>query len=310
MAEYLIQDSTLTSIGNEIRTMKGSSSKMTPATMTSNLQSANTEVNNQTTIMNQILAALETKGDGGLNFKVVGGDTAPGNPVENTIWVNTSTPITSWEFSATQPIASSGKVWICVGTSSSFEFNMLKENTAKMYPLFAKQYVSGAWVAVEVFNYQSGEWVYWWNGELFENGNQYDAVTGGWITSNSNDEWYFDKNDGTRYPAVMATIDTAIRMSCSGGAKCSVAVTAKKVNLTNCKKLFANATAITDSYNLFVSKDKGSLKNGTSAEINITATGIQYLSTEGLDGEYYVGIFVNSSGSIDRSATITEVWVE
>lgn len=161
MAEYLIQDSTLTSIGNEIRTLRSSSSKMTPATMTSNLKSANTEVNNQTTIMNQILAALETKGDGGLNFKVVGGDTAPGNPEENTIWINTSTPITSWEFSATQPIASSGKVWICVGTASSVEFNMLNENAAKMYPLYAKQYISGAWVDKVAKSWQNSKWVDW-----------------------------------------------------------------------------------------------------------------------------------------------------
>ena len=38
-----------------------------------------------------------------LNFKVVGGTSAPSNPKENTIWVNTSTAITSWDFSATEP---------------------------------------------------------------------------------------------------------------------------------------------------------------------------------------------------------------
>lgn len=159
MAEYLIQDNTLTSIGNEVRTLRGSSSKMTPATMTSNLKTANTTVNNQTTIMNQILTALDTKGDGGLNFKVVGGTSQPSNPVENTIWVNTSTTISGWEFSATQPVASSGKVWIYVGTASFAEFNMLKENTAKMYPIYAKQYISGAWVNKTAKIWQGGKWV-------------------------------------------------------------------------------------------------------------------------------------------------------
>lgn len=45
-------------------------------------------------------------GSGGsnpLNFKVVGGTSAPSNPRENTIWLNTDTEITSWDFSATQP---------------------------------------------------------------------------------------------------------------------------------------------------------------------------------------------------------------
>ena len=43
-----------------------------------------------------------------LNFKVVGGTSAPSNPKENTIWVNTSTAITSWDFSATEPTKRSG----------------------------------------------------------------------------------------------------------------------------------------------------------------------------------------------------------
>ena len=41
-------------------------------------------------------------GGAGLNFKVVG-NPQPSNPVENTIWVDTDTPITSWVFSATEP---------------------------------------------------------------------------------------------------------------------------------------------------------------------------------------------------------------
>lgn len=38
-----------------------------------------------------------------LNFKVVGGTSAPSNPKENTIWVNTSNKITAWAFSADEP---------------------------------------------------------------------------------------------------------------------------------------------------------------------------------------------------------------
>lgn len=42
-------------------------------------------------------------GGAGLNFKVVGGTTQPSSPKENTIWVNTDTPITSWDFSSEAP---------------------------------------------------------------------------------------------------------------------------------------------------------------------------------------------------------------
>lgn len=42
-------------------------------------------------------------GDAKLNFEVVGGTSAPASPKENTIWVNTSTTITSWVFSSNNP---------------------------------------------------------------------------------------------------------------------------------------------------------------------------------------------------------------
>ena len=42
-------------------------------------------------------------GGGGLNFRVVGGTSAPIAPKENDIWVNTGTKITSWCFSAEEP---------------------------------------------------------------------------------------------------------------------------------------------------------------------------------------------------------------
>lgn len=41
---------------------------------------------------------------GGLNFKVVGDTTAPVSPSENMIWINTDVPITSYIFSAKEPV--------------------------------------------------------------------------------------------------------------------------------------------------------------------------------------------------------------
>ena len=107
---------------------------------------------------------FNVSGGGGtaLNFRVVGGTTAPTNPAENCIWVNTDTTITSWIFSATEPSpAEAGRVWISTGTSSPIEFNALKKNGIQVYPISAKQYVSGAWVKVTAKSYQGGEWVDW-----------------------------------------------------------------------------------------------------------------------------------------------------
>lgn len=116
-----------------------------------------------------------------LNFNIVGGTTAPSNPVENTIWVNTSNEITSWEFSATEPTGSDGKVWIHVGTTSKVEFNILQDNVVKMYPLSAKQYISGAWVTKKIMIYNNSMWhelitdLY-----LYKKGDLCTNVTGGW----------------------------------------------------------------------------------------------------------------------------------
>lgn len=97
-----------------------------------------------------------------LNFNVVGGATQPTNPAENTIWVNTDTEITGWIFSATQPAtATEGMVWISVGASSPAAFNALNTNGVMVYPISAKQYLSGEWVSKTAKSYQNGEWVDW-----------------------------------------------------------------------------------------------------------------------------------------------------
>lgn len=54
-----------------------------------------------------------------------------------------------------------GTVWISTGTSSPVPFNALKKNSVMVYPISAKQHVSGAWVDKEAESYQGGEWHDW-----------------------------------------------------------------------------------------------------------------------------------------------------
>lgn len=118
-------------------------------------------------------------GSNPLNFKVVGGTTEPVSPSENMIWVKTDTEITSWIFSATKPEApTEGMVLFVVGTSSVVEFNALKENGIHVCPVCANQYVSGAWISVEMECYQNGVWnsFYFW---VIGNGANAKSLTGG-----------------------------------------------------------------------------------------------------------------------------------
>lgn len=101
-------------------------------------------------------------GGGSLNFKVVGGTSAPASPAENTIWVNTSVTITGWVFSAAAPTSpAAGMVWFSTGSSSSVAFNAVKKNGIWVYPAGCQQYVSGEWVTKTAKIYQSDAWKDW-----------------------------------------------------------------------------------------------------------------------------------------------------
>lgn len=137
-------------------------------------------------------------GSGGLNFQVIGGTTAPSNPKENMIWVNTSTTISSWVFSATKPEGMQERdVWFQTGTSSSIEFNALKKNGIQVCPIAAKQYVNGSLVTVGASIYTGGSWEVFsaeinvlYDSGKFKSG--YDIATSS--NADSSDEIKFTKN--------------------------------------------------------------------------------------------------------------------
>lgn len=120
-------------------------------------------------------------GSGGLNFKIVGGTSEPSNPKENTIWVITDVPITSWIFSPTQPEppadGKDGPVWFLTGTSSGVAFNALRKNAIEVHPSSAKQYIGGEWVSVEAQSYQNGKLIGWRKGFVFKDG-EYGEISG------------------------------------------------------------------------------------------------------------------------------------
>lgn len=91
MAEYLIQDTTLTGIADAIRVKTDKSDSIFVSDMA-----------------NEILSIPSNVTDGELNFKVVGGTTEPTDPKENTIWIDTSTPVNCYDFSVNEPYRRSG----------------------------------------------------------------------------------------------------------------------------------------------------------------------------------------------------------
>lgn len=123
-----------------------------------------------------------------LNFKIKAYETEEAMmsdvPKQNTIGVVTTTPITSWTFSVTEPSnIESGMAWFIVDYESNIEFNALNKNGIQIKPRRTKQFIDGAWTDVTTWIYQNSEWKEWINRlYLFNNGDACTHVTGGWTT--------------------------------------------------------------------------------------------------------------------------------
>ena len=78
-------------------------------------------------------------------------------PLENTIGVVTDVPISGYKFSVTEPEnMKNGEVWISTGISNKVSIDIVDGVT--VYPIFAKQMVSGVLVDLEAKIWQNGVW--------------------------------------------------------------------------------------------------------------------------------------------------------
>lgn len=212
-------------------------------------------------------------GGGGLNFKIVGGTAAPNSPKENMIWINTNENITGYIFSATEPEEyAEGMVWISIGTSSPAGFNALKKNSIMVYPMSAKQYISGAWVDVTAKSYLNGKWVDWWNGELYEAGNLFVDVTGGWTSDESSNA------------PVITYNATTMEISAAQSGYNKKVRTVKKIDMSQWTKLVFDGThPDASSYNTM-----GLLDDKKTEVANVVLRDSHELDVSAFNGMYYV----------------------
>lgn len=233
------------------------------------------------------------KGAGGanpMNFVVVGGTTAPANPKENTIWVNTSTDISSWVFSATQPESpAEGMVWILIDPASSASINVLKKNVLNIYPAAAMQYVGGAWAEKGAMSYQNGEWTGWSTTlYLYKPGDTCDSVTGGWVAYNGD-------SSITKGSASMTVKVTSGYKS--GGAKTSMSI-----DFTGFNTLISKSKSSTTDFVIRVTK------NG-SVVASANAAGTKNVDVSGLSGNHLVEVYCSNSQSGGRNIEMTEIYL-
>lgn len=240
-----------------------------------------------------------------LNFEIVGGTTQPTNPKENTIWVNTDTEITGYEFtSSTQPTKPiEGMVWILIGTQSPVDFNILKKNNIQIYPLSASQYINGKWTTVSTMSYQNGEWTNWWNGRIYWLGETYPDFTGDIKTSDTIS--YSD--DGGSF--------TVTNTSHAGGSVYvdDIDVTKYsyiKVNFTDVSRNYANNSANATCY-IFVHQDGENIAE--ISNIHETGPGEYTLDVSSISGLVSIDIYTYTyiaTPEVYITITVNKWWLE
>jgi len=255
-------------------------------------------------------------GSGGsaLNFRVTAGAAMPQDPGENTIFVETGAPMSRWAFAGVDPgPVEEGLVWIVTGQVSAGDFHALAgEAILLVSPLRAMQYVSGAWAEKNAWIYKLGAWVPLEEGDsetlLYDAGNQYPALTGGW----TGELWTYNA-----YGMAEGTVsDTCLEITGghtgSAGKACAVG-TAQRLSLAGVQRLWAEVQVLQSglvTFGVCSGRDTGSM----AASVTVQTLGNHSLcvDTGDLEGEYYVAAvaFGSQAAGTSPKARITRIRME
>ena len=252
-----------------------------------------------------------------LNFRITGGTFPPENPRENTIWVNTSSSITGWVFSATEPESpAEGFVWFSMVEISAVSFNALKKNGIRVCPVTAKQYLGGAWTEKSPQIYQGGQWVSW-RLSLCDNGKLNSAVTGNWQTAAIVE----GSSSFGGHPSVTENSDNITINMTSGGNTSGIAYFSEKIDLTPYSKLVFKGKMYAEwtwaSVRIWSNLGSYWADNQAAAYITGSHTGTPSLALDGaavidvsvLSGEYYIG-FALAGKAGSTYITVKELYLE
>lgn len=239
-------------------------------------------------------------GGAALNFRIAGGTTAPANPQENTIWINTANTITGWALAFDEPSNPvEGMVWVSIGVNGHSAFNALKKNVLTVAPMAVNQYVSGAWKNREgkiyidqkwqdfvLYMVKNGKTVY----PLKLMGKPHNAGVGSWSYGNS--------VSGDGYIAI------------SGASNGYGIAYVENIDLTNLKKLTIEGTfyAPDSIFKLIVWSKLGTYISDNMVRYATlpNGTGTLSLDVSGLTGIHTVGI----SSMSTFTQKITNFWAE
>jgi hypothetical protein len=250
---------------------------------------------------------ISRRGGGGidLNFTIVGGTTQPENPKENTIWVNTATEITKWSFNVSKPSEPiEGMIWF-PSTTTGTTFNTLAENEISVSANACSQYILGTWTEVSAMIYCDEAWKDLWGGQLFDNGNTYDEITGGWTPCAMGGRTL---NMSSSYISnVMRVYKTSSTSNTSAGY-----ATVNKIDLTGYNYIEITVNSIlTAGYHVkfFLTENRNNDPyNNYSAILSLSKTGVNTLDISGLNKtKQYIALGEYSSGANAYGVDIAKI---
>ena len=227
-----------------------------------------------------------------LNFKVIAYATEKelnaATAKENTICVITNHNITSWIFSASQPETPvEGMLWILTGPTNKVSFNALKKNGIYVYPMAAKQYISGNWETKTTKLFQAGGFSELWDGTVYSLGNEYATITGGWVYYGSvSHKTSFAEGQGAYFNKNAASMSIG-----NGGYNTSYVGTVNEIDLTQYEKIEINVTDEGTTYGstgrVYIAKKSSPKSPVAQMDINV---GLNKMDIITISGEYFVGV--------------------
>ena len=224
-------------------------------------------------------------GNGGsAGLQVVTGLTEPGNPRENMVWVKSDKAGRKYVFAAAEPGSpAEGLIWF--------------RATSAGIITRADVYTGGAWVAADTYMYLGGTWVQIasaWSGVLFENGNQYVDITGGWTGT---------KPLTSTFPNLVSNANTVYNQK---------AIDLSKWNTLHVLgNIYSTKTgSFTNSY----IRVKSGGVSGTDAASKGFSDGynkvVEYtLDISNLSGEYTITVTSTTNGGVGGKIDITKIWL-
>lgn len=229
---------------------------------------------------------------------------------ENTVWIDTTTPINGYAFSATEPVNPvAGMVWFVTGTSSSAAMNVDKKNTVMLYPSGCYQYIGGAWIKKTALTYLNGAWVAW-KLIIYEEGYINTDVIGSFISVGKKAS---SSNGGTAAAPTVQYLTDRINMYTQTNYKGGIVYTELPVDLTGFSTVYAKAYA-SGGYapTLKIYSSIGEYQDSNvAATVTIAqgVTGTYSVDVSALTGEYYIGFALMASTS-SVTCNVYNLWCE